>query len=49
MGFSIVGTGKTYDRFPVQTVGVQQEMPSGGWVRQSWKALRMTSRQDFSG
>jgi len=45
--FPIVGTGKTYDRFPVQTVGVQQEMPSGGWVRQSWKALREDVKAGF--
>ena len=37
--FPIVGTGQVYGRFPVKVVGVQEEMPSGGWIRQSWTDL----------
>lgn len=37
--FPIVGAGQVYGRFPVKVVGVQEEMPSGGCMRQSWTAL----------
>lgn len=31
----------------MQIVGVQKEMPSGGWIRQSWVALREDLRAGF--
>lgn len=37
--FPVVGEGKAYREFPVIIKGVQKEMPSGGWIRQSWQAL----------
>ncbi|HHV93740.1 MAG TPA: hypothetical protein GXX47_04280 [Firmicutes bacterium] len=45
--FPVVGEGRALQRFPVKIVGVQEEMPSGGWVRQSWKALREDIRAGF--
>ena len=45
--FPVVGEGHALRRFPVKIVGVQQEMPSGGWVRQSWKALREDLKAGF--
>mgnify|MGYP001033807348 FL=1 len=45
--FPVVGSGQAYQRFPVQVVGVQKEMPSGGWVRQSLGALREDIKAGF--
>ena len=45
--FPIVGAGSAFRRFPVKVVGIQEEMPSGGWVRQSWKALRTDIQAGF--
>jgi uncharacterized protein (TIGR03492 family) len=45
--FPIVGTGQGYARFPVEVVGVQKEMPSGGWIRQSFTALREDVKAGF--
>ena len=45
--FPVVGEGHALRRFPVKIVGVQKEMPSGGWVRQSWKAVREDIQAGF--
>lgn len=45
--FPVVGTGQVYDRFPVKVMGVQKEMPSGGWIRQSWTAFREDVKAGF--
>jgi uncharacterized protein (TIGR03492 family) len=45
--FPIVGTGQAYERFPVKVVGTQKEMPSGGWIRQSFAALREDVKAGF--
>lgn len=45
--FPIVGIGQAYEKFPVKGVGVQKEMPSGGWIRQSFAALREDVKAGF--
>ena len=45
--FPIVGAGSAFRRFPVKVVGIQRRCPPGGWVRQSWKALRTDIQAGF--
>ncbi|NLK08379.1 MAG: hypothetical protein GX316_06720 [Firmicutes bacterium] len=47
LAFPVVGKGDVYRRFPVEIVGVQKEMPSGGWVRQSFSAVKEDIKAGF--
>lgn len=45
--FPVVGEGHSYHRAEIPVVGVQQRMPSGGFLRQGWRALFADVRAGF--